>query len=191
LTLADFSWADAGTVRACPQGHVAVKVKHKKGKYTAIFSPGVCTVCPRTNDCPVKADKKGSYLHYDEKALRLAKRWAYEKTPAFQEVYRFRAGIEGTMSQLDRKSGLKHLRVRGLAAVSFCATLKAAGLSLLRAVAFRNSQDPEKWPMEQRNPGLFDLFSVFKERFSALWADLNTFGSYFNRDQLFVTKMIV
>ena len=191
LTLADFTWADEGSVRACPQGHVAVKVKHKKGKHTAIFSPELCTVCPRINDCPVKAGKKGSYLHYDEKALRLAKRRAYEKTPAFQELYRFRAGIEGTMSQLDRKTGLKHLRVRGLAAVSFCATLKAAGLNLLRAVAFRNSQEDKNLALQQTNPALFGLFSVFKERFSALWADFNTFGSYFNRDQMFATKMIV
>jgi hypothetical protein len=191
LTLADFTWDDEGSVRACPQGHVAVKVKHKKGKHTAIFAPEVCTVCPRINDCPVKAGKKGSYLHYDEKALRLAKRRAYEKTPAFQELYRFRAGIEGTMSQLDRKTGLKHLRVRGLAAVSFCATLKAAGLNLLRAAAFRNSQENENLAFQQTNPGLFGLFSVFKERFSALWADFKTFGSYFNRDQLFATKMTV
>lgn len=191
LTLADFTWADEGTVRACPQGHVPVKVKHKKAKRIAIFSPEVCTVCTRINDCPVKAGKKGSYLHYDEKALRLAKRRAYEKTPAFEEVYRFRAGIEGTMSQLDRKTGVKHLRVRGLAAVSFCATLKAAGLNLLRAAAFRNSQEDENLPLRQRNPGLFGLFSVFKEQFSALWADFNTFGCYFNRDQLFATKMSV
>jgi hypothetical protein len=191
LTLADFTWADEATVTACPQGHVAVKGKHKKGKHTAIFPPEVCTVCPRINDCPVKAGKKGFYLHYDEKALRLAKRRAYEKTPAFQEVYRFRAGIEGTMSQLDRKTGLKHLRVRGLAAISFCATLKAAGLNLLRAVAFRNNQEDENLAHQQISPGLFGLFSVFKERFSDLWADFKTFGSYFNRDQLFVTKMIV
>ena len=191
LTLADFSWTDEGTIKACPQGHVAQKVKHKKGKHTAIFSPGICTVCPRINDCPVKAGKKGSYLHYDEKALRLAKRRAYEKTPAFQEVYRFRAGVEGTMSQLDRKTRLKHLRVRGLRAISFCATLKAAGLNLLRAAAFRNSQENETLVLQQRNPDLFGLFSIFKERFLALWADLNTFGSYFNRNQLFVIKMTV
>jgi hypothetical protein len=191
LTLADFTWADEGTVRLCPQGYVPVKIKHKKGKHTAIFSPEVCTVCPQINDCPIKAGKKGSYLRYDEKALRLAKRRADEKTPAFQEVYRFRAGIEGTMSQLDRKTGVKHLRVRGLAAVSFCATLKAAGLNLLRAVAFRNSQEDENLALQQRNLGLFGLFSVFKERFSALWADFNTFGSYFNHDQLFATKTTI
>jgi hypothetical protein len=191
LTLADFTWTDEATVRACPQGHVPVKVKHKKGKQTAIFSPEVCTGCPRINDCPVKAGKKGSYLHYDEKALRLAKRRAYEKSPVFQELYRFRAGIEGTMSQLDRKTGVKHLRVRGLGAVSFCATLKAAGLNLLRATAFRNGQDNHNSALQQKNADLFGFFSVFKEQFSALWADFKTFGRYFNPDRLFATKMTI
>lgn len=191
LTLADFTWTDVVTVRACPQGHIAVRIKHKKDKHAAIFSPELCTGCARLKDCPVKVGKKGAYLHYDEKALRLAKRRAYEKTPAFREVYRFRAGIEGTMSQLDRKTGLKHLRVRRLAAVSFCATLKAAGLNLLRAAAFRNSQEDENLALQQTNPGLSGLFSVFKERFSALWADLNTFGCYFKLNQLFATKMTV
>ena len=188
LTLADFSWTEEGTIMACPQGHVAQKGKHKKGKHTVIFAPRVCIVCPRINDCPVKAGKRGSYLHYDDKALRLAKRRAYEKTPAFQEVYRLRVGVEGTMSQLDRKTGLKHLRVRGLRAGSFCATFKAAGLNLLRAVAFRNSQENENLVLQQRNPGLFGLFSIFKEQFSALWADFNSFGSYFSRNQLFATN---
>jgi hypothetical protein len=191
LTLADFTRADQDTVTVCPQGHVPVKVKHKKTKHTAIFSPQVCTACPRINDCPVQPGKKGFYLHYDEKTLRLAKRRAYEKTPAFREVYRFRAGIEGTMSQLDRKTGLKHLRVRGLAAVSFCATLKAAGLNLLRAVAFRNSQENGNLALQQTNPGLFGLFSVFKERFLALWANFNPFSSYFNKNHMLATKIIV
>ena len=70
------------------------------------------------------------------------------------------------MSQLDRKTGLKHLRVRGLAAVSFCATLKAAGINILRAVAFKNSENGENSAQKQRNLGLFDLIYVFKERFS-------------------------
>jgi hypothetical protein len=70
------------------------------------------------------------------------------------------------MSQLDRKTGLKQLRVRGLQAVSFCATLKAAGINIFRAVAFKNSENEENPTQQRRNPGLFDLIYVFKERFS-------------------------
>ena len=166
LTLTDFTLSQEATVSTCPQGHAPVKVKHKKGRHLAVFGLETCAGCPHLNECPVKPGKKGYYLHYDDKALRLAQRRAHEKTPAFQEVYRFRAGIEGTMSQMDRKTGLKHLRVRGRAAVSFCATLKAAGINILRAVAFKNSENEENPTPKQRNLGPFDLIYVFKERFS-------------------------
>jgi hypothetical protein len=41
------------------------------------------------------------------------------------------------MSQYDRLTGVKRLRVRGLKAVRFCATLKALGVYLFRATAVR------------------------------------------------------
>jgi hypothetical protein len=185
LTLTDFALTSEATVSACPQGHAPVKVKHKKGKHIAVFGVQVCAGCPHLNDCPVNPGKKGYYLRYDDKTLRLAQRRAYEKTPEFQEVYRFRAGIEGTMSQMDRKTGLKYLRVRGLAAVSFCATLKAAGINILRAVAFKNSENEANPAQNQRNLGLFDLIHVFKERFSfGIATFVNKMNNYFGLDSL-------
>ena len=166
FVLTDFTLNQEATVIACPQGHAPVKVKHKKGKHIAIFDLESCAGCSHLNRCLVQAGKKGYSLRYDGKALRLAKRRAREKTPEFQEDYRFRAGIEGTMSQLDRKTGVKHLRVRGLAAVSFCATLKAAGINILRAVAFKNSELPGNSALKQKILGLFDLIYAFKERFT-------------------------
>jgi hypothetical protein len=47
--------------------------------------------------------------------------------------------VEGTISSTDRKTGMKHLRVRGLKAVSFCAVLKAAAVNILRAAAFQQA----------------------------------------------------
>ena len=41
------------------------------------------------------------------------------------------------MSEFDRRTGVKKLRVRGMPAVRFAATMKAAGLNLLRAGAVR------------------------------------------------------
>jgi hypothetical protein len=183
LTLTDFALTSEATVSACPQGHAPVKVKHKKSKYIAVFGVQTCSGCPHLKDCPAKPGKKGYYLRYDEKALRLAQRRAHEKTPEFQEVYRFRAGIEGTMSQMDRKTGLKYLRVRGLAAVSFCATLKAAGINILRAVAFKNSESEENPAQNRRNLGLFDLIYVFKERLSfGIATFVDKMNNYFGLD---------
>jgi len=183
LTLTEFTLTSEATVSACPQGHTPVKVKHKKSKYIAVFGVQICLCCPHLKDCPVKPGKKGYYLRYDDKALRLAQRRAHEQTPEFQGVYRFRAGIEGTMSQMDRKTGLKYLRVRGLAAVSFCATLKAAGINILRAVAFKNSENEENLAQNQRNLGLFDLIYVFKERFSfGIATFVDKMNNYFGLD---------
>ena len=135
ITLADFVLSGS-TVTACPEGHVPVFRKHKKGRYTAAFNSDACNACPGKTQCPVKPGKQGRYLRYDERAIRIAKRRHYEKTPGFLEKYRFRSGIEGTMSYCERKTGIKHLRVRGLPAVSFCSTLKATAVNILRAAAF-------------------------------------------------------
>ena len=70
--------------------------------------------------------------------MRLAKRRANEQTDEFKDQYRWRAGVEATMSQYDRRTGVKHLRVRGFKAVRFCATLKAIGINLFRATAVQS-----------------------------------------------------
>jgi len=57
--------------------------------------------------------KKHHYLRYDDKAWRLAQRRTYQQTAEFRDRYRWRAGIEGTMSAYDRLTGVKRLRVRG------------------------------------------------------------------------------
>ncbi len=155
LLLAEFEFAENGKVLQCPQGHAPAKVKCKKNRYTASFVLEECQDCPRRSACPVVLGKRHFYLRYDRKAVRLAKRRACEKTPEFRDRYRFRAGIEGTISAYAARTGVKWLRVRGLQAVRFCATLKATGMNLFRATAVRRAlmQGPEAlmgenpWPL--------------------------------------------
>ena len=45
------------------------------------------------------------------------------------------------MSQFDRLTGVKHLHVRGLKAVSCAAILKALGLNILRSARFKYDQN--------------------------------------------------
>ena len=139
LSLTDFVVSDTLTILTCPEGKCPLFTKQKKGRHVAAFDPKTCSTCPRKDECPVKRGGKGNYLRYDAKTLRLARRRAKEKTTEFREKYRFRSGIEGTISYTDRKTGMKHLRVRGLKAVSFCATLKAAAVNILRAAAFQRA----------------------------------------------------
>ena len=164
LTLADFTMTDKAEVTACPQGHAPEKTKHKRNRHSAVFTSTVCLSCPQGGDCPVKPGERGHYLRYDDKAVRLTKRRAYEKTSVFKDKYRFRSGIEATISEYDRKTKVKHLRVRGLSAVSFCATLKAAAVNIFRATAFQNRIEGEKPGPEPRTTGILDILHAFKEQ---------------------------
>jgi len=109
----------------------------KDGKHIAVFSMDHCRSCTRLGTCPVSKGKPDYYLRYDEKQLRLAERRKCQETAEFKERYRYRAGAESTMSTYDRLTGVKRLRVRGLAAVRFCGMLKALGVNIFRAAAFR------------------------------------------------------
>ena len=169
ISLADFKLSERGKVTACPQGHSPLRAKHKKNRYTASFNSQYCKDCPRLNSCPVVPGKKAYYLRYDHKAIRLATRRAYEKSPEFRDRYRFRAGIEATNSELDRKTGVKRLRLRGLKAVSLAATLKAAALNILRAAAFRARTQEANSSIACAKQVLLGKIFVFKEHY---WSKL-------------------
>jgi hypothetical protein len=116
----------------------------------------------------VKRVKKSATISYDAKALRLARRRAKEKTQAFREVYRFRAGAEATMSDLDRITSIKHLRVRGMTQVRVAATLKATGLNILRAATFRNRLKEQEKAKKGSNHPPNGLVGVVKEQYKRL-----------------------
>jgi len=132
--LCAFKFDDGGYVTSCPAGRQPRRQKvTKKGAVIAVFELACCQACERALQCPVKLCKRDARLHYNDKQYRLAIRRAAEQSESFTETYRWRAGVEATMSEYDRLTGVKNLRVRGRKAVRFCAKMKAAGLNLLRA----------------------------------------------------------
>jgi len=141
VTLADFEFSDDGHVVSCPKGNKPVVSDVNDSRFIQKFCPVTCAGCPCVSDCPVKAGIKYYYLRYNSKEMRLARRRQYEQTDEFKDRYRWRAGSEATMSEFDRRTGVKHLRVRGFKAVRYCATLKAVGINLFRAAAVRRVTD--------------------------------------------------
>jgi hypothetical protein len=137
LSLADFQFSEKGKIIACPAGHAPEKVKTKKRRASVGFSSQACENCPERSRCPVKKGKNYYYLRFSEKEARIALRRQYENSDEFMDRYRWRAGVEATNSEYDRKTGVKHLRVRGLKAVKFSATLKALGINIFRAARIR------------------------------------------------------
>jgi hypothetical protein len=161
--LVDFTFSPDGKVVACPRGHAPLETKKKKNSFNAIFPYETCGDC---DECPARpGGAKSKYLRYSTKELRLVRRKAFEETTEFLDKYRFRAGIEATMSQLDRRTGLKHLRVRGMKAVRFCAFLKVTGINIIRAAAFKKDQNKDDSPSRDRFSVLHTLIMFVKEQF--------------------------
>ena len=67
-----------------------------------------------------------------------------QQSAAFRDRYRWRAGIEGTISRLKHQMGLAQLRVRGQGAVQYRVLLRALGLNIHRVAAWRGSFYPQK-----------------------------------------------
>jgi hypothetical protein len=131
----DFEWdPDSNTACRCPNGKDSIGIRRtQEGNYYISFDRETCIECPRRTECPVKINSQSSRLRYRDKQARLAKRRAHEKTDEFRQKYRWRAGIEATMSRLKSQTGMGRLRVRGLPAVDYAVKLKALGLNILRA----------------------------------------------------------
>ncbi len=176
--LTAFTFNDEGYVVTCPAGHAPERVKHKKksDRYSAAFDPRLCQGCAHADHCPVQPGKRKNYLRYSGKQYRLWVRRRAEQSEAFIDTYRWRAGVEATMSEYDRLTGVKQLRVRGMPAVRFCAKMKAIGLNLLRAARVRKA----RMKAAEADQGLYRRITAasypVKERiqaavvnFSAVW----------------------
>ena len=170
VKLSDFEFSNDGHVIRCPKGYSPVFKKKKKTRFTQGFCLKTCSQCPLKESCPAKQGKRYYYLRYEQKAMRIAKRKAAEQTDSFKDKYRWRAGVEATMSEYDRRTGVKRLRFRGLKAVRFCAVLKAIGVNLFRATAARARQWPKDRCPQGALKGLGQLFFVVKEQILAIFS---------------------
>ena len=167
IGLSDFHIEKSGRVISCPEGHAPMHSKKKKARYCAAFDSAHCTNCPNQAICPTASGKKGFYLRFTDKQLRVAFRRVEIQTEPFKDRYRWRAGVEATMSEYDRRTGVKHLRVRGFKAVRFSARLKALGLNILRAAAVMAVMIAGISPESDPKADYHAVYNDFKERF---WA---------------------
>jgi hypothetical protein len=138
LTLEDFSLDDVGLVLKCPMGVAPVSTSAARAKLQARFDLAICRGCQNRNRCPVQADKHDSQFarfQYTPTRAQNQKRRLYEDSDAFRETYRWRAGIEATMSRLKYQMKLAHLRVRGMSAMRYTVNLRALGLNIRRCAA--------------------------------------------------------
>jgi hypothetical protein len=138
LTLEDFSLDDDGLVLRCPNGVEPVSTSIATAKLQARFDLSLCRACPDRQRCPTQAAKHdGQIARFQYTPTRAAnqKRRLYECSDAFRETYRWRAGIEATMSRLKHQMNLANLRIRGMPAMRYTLNLRALGLNIRRCTA--------------------------------------------------------
>jgi hypothetical protein len=124
-------------VECCPAGQAPLHSEYDaaSGTTTATMPAATCMGCPFRKECPIEEKRDGFQLKYNDKDRRLEERRREQATPAFQERYRRRSGIESTNSGLKRRLGMGRVRVRGSPSVFQAIVLKIAGWNVLRSAA--------------------------------------------------------
>ncbi|MGV8123791.1 MAG: transposase [Candidatus Xenobiia bacterium LiM19] len=121
-------------ITACPAGQAPVEIRNEKdGIKRVSFDVGSCQNCPLRDQCPTRVGKRTARFYYNPKQIRLSLRRTIEETKEWQDQYRMRAGVEGSISRLKLQTGAGRLRVRGLEKVRFAGILKATGINILRS----------------------------------------------------------
>jgi len=177
IYLTGFAFNEKGYVTTCPAGNAPMQVKYKKktDRFSAVFNQQVCDNCPLFDQCKLTPGKNKYFIRYNSRQYRIAVRRAKEKQASFIEAYRWRAGIEATMSEFDRRTGVKQLRVRGMPAVRFAATLKATGLNILRAGAVRKARMKAATACSGTISSIYTIFTDVKEQIFNLFINWGIF----------------
>ncbi len=123
----------------CPQGHLSQNWcpgRHNHGEEVirVSFSAVTCQACPVKEFCTKREKNKGRILTLSPQPLHEARsrRRTEQSTPAFQQRYALRAGIEGSLSEGIRSHGLRRARYRGQAKTQLQAQAIAAAINLVR-----------------------------------------------------------
>jgi transposase len=141
----DFQLDWDGHVAICPQGQISTNWKPKtdrRGQQTLViqFARESCQSCPVRQHCTTTAAGRSLTLNPQAAHQALPQRRAEQQTPEFWQRYRLRAGIEATLSQAVRTTGLRQSPYRGLSKTHLHHLAIAAGLNVSRLHSYLNRQ---------------------------------------------------
>jgi transposase len=127
----------------CPQGHLSASwspCTQRGTEAIVIKFPGeLCQACPMRPVC-TSAKKGGRQLTVRPQPLQQALDQARteQTTRAWQDKYKLRAGVEGTIRQAVAVTGIRRTRYRGLKKVHLEHVYSAVALNLIRLDAWWN-----------------------------------------------------
>ena len=140
FTLEDFEVDDDGCITYCPAGQQPSETSASGVRLQVIFSKETCEGCPHKDRCPASSVGRSSARYqYTHDRVRLRLRRLRERGDEFRDRYRWRAGVEATMSRFKYQMGMARLRVRRMGNITYVATLRALGLNILRVATYRSA----------------------------------------------------
>jgi len=100
----------------------------------------------KTNGNTLPQTRVGEPSAAEEKKAELKRRRAEQETPEWKREYAKRSGVEGVHEALDRKTGIKNLKVRGIKAVAMAVFFKVTGWNICAAakIALKRRKKAEK-----------------------------------------------
>lgn len=133
----DFQLDWARQQATCPGGQTSASWREKELRGQPMvqikFARTACGACPLRQQCTQTKEQRRSLTllpQVEWEALQAAR--ARTQAPGYQTTYAPRAGIEGSLSQAVRRSGLRQARYVGLAKTQLQSLLTATALNLLR-----------------------------------------------------------
>jgi transposase len=142
LTSAHFDLDWEAQQATCPMGKVSrswTAAKDSRGNDMVVihFQTKDCRSCTRQPDCTdAKSGRRTLSIRPREQHEAIQAARARQQTVEFRADYAHRAGVEGTFTQGNHHSDLRHARYIGLAKVHLQHLLTAIALNLVRALAW-------------------------------------------------------
>lgn len=130
LSIEEFSLDFERQVAICPEGHESLWWRERKRDIQIRFDTAVCAVCPRRSQCTdsTRGRTLAPSLHYEQ----LQRDRARAQTEEFKALYRLRAPIEATVSELVHRCGLRRSRYRGAPFRALHAVMAVTALNVRR-----------------------------------------------------------
>lgn len=117
-------------VATCPEGHQSVWWRERDRDIQIRFATEACAACPRRSACTDST--RGRTLAPSREYEQLARDRARAETDEWKTLYRGRAAIEATISELVHRCGLRRSRYRGAPFRALHVFLSATALNVRR-----------------------------------------------------------
>jgi hypothetical protein len=128
---------DTLDIIACPFGKQPDEIKNnKKSTKTAIWNTATCATCEMSDNCITSPCKKGRKINYSLGSATSTIRRLYEESNEFKDNYRYRSGVEATISRFIMMTSARRMRYRGLKKMNFAQKMRALAINMFRVVKY-------------------------------------------------------